>query len=81
MLKMAPSKSLQKLDIINKIQLLGLVYHFEHEIEESLAYIYTSYEKWIGQVDESDLHAVALSFRLLRQHGYYVSSGSNLPPT
>ncbi|XP_075085642.1 sesquiterpene synthase 15b-like [Nicotiana tabacum] len=74
MLKMAPSKSLQKLDIINKIQLLGLAYHFEHEIEESLAYIYTSYEKWIGQVDESDLHAVALSFRLLRQHGYYVSS-------
>ncbi|KAM3360004.1 hypothetical protein P3S68_019715 [Capsicum galapagoense] len=36
--------------------------------------IYNSYEEWIGEIDESDLHVVALSFRLLRQQGFYVSS-------
>ncbi|KAF3621891.1 hypothetical protein T459_24077 [Capsicum annuum] len=73
MLVMAPSKSLQKLDLINTIQRLGVAYHFEHEIEESLSYMYTCYEEWIGEVDGNDLHAIALCFRLLRQQGYYVS--------
>ncbi|XP_060191001.1 sesquiterpene synthase 15b-like isoform X2 [Lycium barbarum] len=74
MLEMSPSKSLQKLDLINTIQLLGVAYHFENEIAESLSNFYTCYEEWISTVNESDLHAVALSFRLLRQQGYYVSS-------
>ncbi|XP_049345899.1 sesquiterpene synthase 15b-like [Solanum verrucosum] len=74
MLVISPSKSLQKLELINTIQLLGVAYHFEHEIEESLSNIYNGYEEWIGEFAEShDLHAVALSFRLLRQQGYYVS--------
>nr|AAX40666.1 sesquiterpene synthase [Fabiana imbricata] len=73
MLLMTSSKSLQMLDLINKIQLLGVAYHFEHEIEESLSYIYTRYEEWINEVDNSDLHAVSLSFRLLRRQGYCVS--------
>ncbi|WMV39010.1 hypothetical protein MTR67_032395 [Solanum verrucosum] len=80
MLVMAPSKSLQKLELINTIQLLGVAYHFEHNIEESLSEIYNDYEEWIGEFDESDLHVVALSFRLLRQQGYYVSSGMYPPP-
>ncbi|XP_006363765.1 (-)-germacrene D synthase-like [Solanum tuberosum] len=74
MLVMAPSKSLQKLELINTIQLLGVAYHFEHEIEELLSCFYTCYDDWIGEFGESDLHVVALSFRLLRQQGYYVSS-------
>ncbi|PHT99424.1 hypothetical protein BC332_31619 [Capsicum chinense] len=74
-LVMSPSKSLQKLDLINTIQLLGVAYHFEHEIEESLSNIYNCYEEWIVDYgNKSDLHAVALSIRLLRQQGYYVSS-------
>lgn len=72
MLVLSPSKSLQKLELINTIQLLGVSYHFEHEIEESLSEIYNGYEEWIGE--SHDLHDVALSFRLLRQQGYYVSS-------
>ncbi|PHT51522.1 hypothetical protein CQW23_05984 [Capsicum baccatum] len=73
MLVMAPSNSLQKLDLINTIQRLGVAYHFEREIEESLSYMYTHYEEWIGEVDGDDLHAIALCFRLLRQQGYLVS--------
>ncbi|PHT43174.1 hypothetical protein CQW23_17199 [Capsicum baccatum] len=74
-LVISPSKSLQKLDLINTIQLLGVAYHFEHEIEESWSNIYNCYEEWIVEYgNKSDLHAVALSFRLLRQQGYYVSS-------
>ncbi|KAF3627344.1 putative polygalacturonase-like [Capsicum annuum] len=70
MLVMTPPKSLQKLELINSIQCLGIAYHFEREIEESLSYFYTSYgEEWFSD----NLHAVALSFRLLRQQGYYVS--------
>ncbi|WMV38985.1 hypothetical protein MTR67_032370 [Solanum verrucosum] len=74
MLVISPSKSLQKLGLINTIQLLGVAYHFEHEIGESLSKIYNGYEEWIGEFGEShDLHVVALSFRLLRQQGYYVN--------
>ncbi|KAH0736672.1 hypothetical protein KY285_012379 [Solanum tuberosum] len=69
MLVMTPSNSLEKLELINTIQCLGLAYHFESEIDESLSYMHTHYEEhWIG-----DLHAIALCFRLLRQEGYYVS--------
>ncbi|KAF3674071.1 putative beta-caryophyllene synthase-like [Capsicum annuum] len=64
---MAPSKYLQKLDLINTIQRLGIAYHFEREIEESLSYMYTCYEEWIDEVDDDDLHAIAVCFRLLRQ--------------
>ncbi|KAM3320960.1 hypothetical protein P3S67_008162 [Capsicum chacoense] len=73
MLVMDPSKSLQKLDLINTSQRLGVAYQFEREIEESLSYMYTHYEEWISEVDGSDLHAIALCFRLLRQQGYYIS--------
>ncbi|KAM3382978.1 hypothetical protein P3S68_008553 [Capsicum galapagoense] len=73
MLVMAPSNSLQKLHLINTIQRLGVAYHFEREIEESLSYMCTHYEEWIGEVDGDDLHAIALCFRLLRQQGYLVS--------
>ncbi|PHU07962.1 hypothetical protein BC332_24451 [Capsicum chinense] len=73
MLVMAPSKSLQKLDLINTIQSFCVDYHFAHEIKESLSYMYTHYQEWISEVDGNDLHAIALCFRLLRQQGYYVS--------
>ncbi|MCD7463035.1 hypothetical protein HAX54_049836 [Datura stramonium] len=70
--KLAPSKSLEKLELINIIQRLGVAYHFEREMEKLLSYFYSRYEEeWIV---DSNLHAVALCFRLLRQQGYYVSS-------
>ncbi|KAH0696980.1 hypothetical protein KY290_014407 [Solanum tuberosum] len=72
-LVMAPSKSLQILELINTIQRLGVAYHFEREIEESLSYCYEEELISHGEVDGCCLHHIALCFRLLRQQGYYVS--------
>ncbi|KAL2505973.1 Alpha-humulene/(-)-(E)-beta-caryophyllene synthase [Abeliophyllum distichum] len=60
--------SFHKLDLIDAIQRLGVSYHFETEIENSLKYIYDTYH------ESNDLRTCALRFRLLRQQGYYVSS-------
>ncbi|KAL3508579.1 hypothetical protein ACH5RR_027980 [Cinchona calisaya] len=67
-----PDTCKQKLDLIDSIQRLGVSYHFTNEIEASLQYIYNSFQKFILE-NGNDLHAVALGFRLLRQHGRYVS--------
>nr|WNV55396.1 (-)-cyperene synthase [Artabotrys hexapetalus] len=67
------SGSLQELNLINEIQRLGVAYHFEAEISNALERIYNR-EKNENGINDCDLHAVALRFRLLRQHGYNVSS-------
>nr|WBW04369.1 terpene synthase [Ficus variegata var. variegata] len=66
----APNPS-ETLELIDKIQRLGLDYHFEDEISEKLRENKKiSLDKYNG-----DLHIVSLWFRLLRQEGYNVSSG------
>lgn len=67
------SDPLVEMNLIDSIQRLGVAYHFETEIEEKLKRWYNA---WVdGLNDGEDLHAVALQFRLLRQHGYNVSPG------
>ncbi|XP_048328538.2 valencene synthase-like [Ziziphus jujuba] len=70
-MKYSQKKPLQKLELIDAIQRLGVSYHFEREINEALEKIYNSY----GFLDEEDddLYTISLWFRLLRQHGYYIS--------
>ncbi|KAK1282520.1 (-)-germacrene D synthase [Acorus calamus] len=58
------NEPLQKLSLIDAIQRLGLSYHFQEEINLSLKQINNEYCITDG------LHAFALRFRLLRQHGY-----------
>ncbi|XP_047937667.1 gamma-cadinene synthase-like [Salvia hispanica] len=54
--------------LIDKLERLGVAYHFENEIEQKLKQIYDS------KADEdSDLFTTALRFRLLRQHQFPVS--------
>ncbi|KAK1368637.1 (+)-delta-cadinene synthase [Heracleum sosnowskyi] len=61
---------LDQLELIDQLQRLGLDYHFHDEINRTLKNIHTGQknETW-----EKDLHATALEFRLLRQHGHYIS--------
>ncbi|XP_060672679.1 alpha-copaene synthase-like [Ziziphus jujuba] len=70
-MKCSHKKPLQKLELIDAIQRLGVSYHFEREINEALEKIYNSYGFLVEEDD--DLYTISLWFRLLRQHGYYIS--------
>ncbi|KAF3432677.1 hypothetical protein FNV43_RR23779 [Rhamnella rubrinervis] len=66
---------LSQLHLIDMLQRLGLSYHFEDQIQSILHPMHlnilasTNYnEAW----KHNNLHATALQFRLLRQHGYWV---------
>ncbi|XP_047948788.1 gamma-cadinene synthase-like [Salvia hispanica] len=62
------AESARLMILIDKIERLGLAYHFDKEIEEKLKQAYDS----AGENDD-DLFTTALRFRLLRQHQYHVS--------
>ncbi|VFQ92499.1 unnamed protein product [Cuscuta campestris] len=67
----------QKLEkMINDIQRLGVSYHFEKEIEATLERMFEAYDDLNAKdvMENNDLCAVSLRFRLLRQQGYFVSS-------
>nr|BAG50438.1 sesquiterpene synthase 6 [Zingiber zerumbet] len=59
---------LQIMNLVDSIQLLRLDYHFENEIDDALRLIF--------EVDDKnyELYETSLRFRLLRQHGYNVST-------
>nr|ARE72258.1 terpene synthase [Cannabis sativa] len=61
--------SLAQLELIDTLQRLGISYRFENEINSILNKKYLN----INNPNYSDLlYAIALEFRLLRQHGYAV---------
>ncbi|KAJ4840101.1 hypothetical protein Tsubulata_024911 [Turnera subulata] len=64
--------TLERPKLIDAVLRLGIGYHFEKEIEEALEHTHKWHHQCSG--DHQDLVTVALRFRLLRQHGYYVSS-------
>ena len=61
-----------QLEIIDLLQRLGLATHFTHEIRSVLENIHYSKDT----LNKSNIHVTALQFRILRQHGYDVSSGT-----
>ncbi|XP_016497346.1 terpineol synthase, chloroplastic-like isoform X1 [Nicotiana tabacum] len=61
-------KPLDQLEIIDNLQRLGLSYNFEDEIYSILNYVCDKIS-----ISNGDLYAKALSFRLLRQHGFNIS--------
>lgn len=68
---MADKLLTEQLNCIDALQRLGISYHFENEVEVALQNIY-------NKDDVSELHNLyytSLGFRLLRQHGFYISSG------
>ncbi|CAI0441079.1 unnamed protein product [Linum tenue] len=61
-----------KLQLIDAVQRLGVGYHYEIKIEESLQKIHELGEKFLTH-EKADLCHVALWFRLLRQQGLHVT--------
>ncbi|XP_077224160.1 alpha-terpineol synthase, chloroplastic-like [Tasmannia lanceolata] len=61
-------KPRSRLELIDTLQRLGLAYHFKKGIKEALGII--SMDEM-----EGELYATSLRFRLLRQHGFEVSTG------
>ena len=58
------------LKLASTMQRLGVAYHFEKEIEEALAFLYPNLT--------SNLYTTALQFRVLREHGFSISSGDDM---
>lgn len=73
------STHLDQLELIDDLQKLGVSYHFEQEIDNMLTFTYHKLDKsnFMEYDMEYDLHANALKFRLLRQHGFNVSEGKS----
>ncbi|KAH7861833.1 hypothetical protein Vadar_031443 [Vaccinium darrowii] len=71
---MEDEKPLQKLNLIDAIQRLGVAYHFQAEIESALQHMYETYQQNDHKyANDDDLYTAALWFRLLRQEGYPIS--------
>ncbi|THG12024.1 hypothetical protein TEA_020737 [Camellia sinensis var. sinensis] len=66
-------KPLAKLELIDNIDRLGLSYHFEKEINIALGTLIRSTNNDDAYIEQEGLHATALRFRILRQHGHKVS--------
>ncbi|XP_031501402.1 terpene synthase 10-like [Nymphaea colorata] len=60
----ACQETVAQLELVDSLQRLGVSYQFEKEIKVVLDSIF------IDNKEYEDLHAAALRFRLLRQHGY-----------
>lgn len=65
------SDIVQLMNLIDSVEILGLDYHFEDEIDEAIKLIYEVDDKSYG------IYETSLRFRLLRQHGYHVSAGND----
>ena len=68
---------LEKLELIDAIQRLGVSYHFEGEIDEVLQQIHKHHYTCDVQESDGALYTIALHFRLLRQQGYNILSGKH----
>ena len=70
MLLCKEENQIDQLELIDVLQRLGVAYHFNNEIRNILDNIYS-----MDKSKKKNLHATALEFRLLRQHGYDISTG------
>jgi len=64
----ACKNAVEKLKLVDALQHLGIDHHFEEPIAITMSSIHNA------EFISSSLHEVALRFRLLRQHGFWVSA-------
>ena len=64
----ASSNLVQKLELVDTLQRIGVDYHYKKEINDLLCSIYNDED---GGSD--DLYITSLRFYLLRKHGYTIS--------
>ncbi|KAG5551788.1 hypothetical protein RHGRI_010017 [Rhododendron griersonianum] len=71
------ANSLTILELIDDIQRLGLSYHFDKDIKRALDKIILSVNgNNVMEDQQIGVHAIALCFRLCRQHGYEDENGN-----
>lgn len=64
---------LEKLELLDSVQRLGLNYQFHKAVKQAVGVIYNnSDDAWL---QSDDLYSTALRFRILREHGHTVSPG------
>nr|QNC49786.1 terpene synthase 6 [Leucophyllum frutescens] len=71
-LKETSSDYMRQVRMVDAIQRLGIEYQFEEEVDQAMESIFEKCHDF--HKENNDLYSISLSFRLLRQHGYRVSS-------
>ncbi|WVZ50661.1 hypothetical protein U9M48_001893 [Paspalum notatum var. saurae] len=64
----ACKSTVEKMNLVDALQHLGIDHHFEEPIASTMSSIHNA------EFVSSSLHEAALRFRLLRQHGFWVSA-------
>lgn len=59
--------------LVDTLERLGVDNHFVKEVDKALNRVH---DEELDFDASNDLHVVALRFRLLRQHGFWVSAGN-----
>jgi len=57
-------------NLASTMQRLGVAYHFEKEIEKAVRLLYPNVN--------TNLYTTALQFRVLREHGFWITSGYDI---
>lgn len=63
----------KQLSLIDAIQRLGVAYHLEEELEEILLHMFNTFSGHDHAYNEDGLYNTSLCFRIMRQHGFYIS--------
>ena len=69
----------EHIEFINLLCRLGVSYHFDDEIENSLKQIFDDLPNLLEKHD-FDLYTLSLLFRVLRQHGFKMPCGERILP-